>query len=428
MTIEDQIDQITSSSSATEEKIPQYVNLFKSIPLKVINIEEFKEFAHKILRITYARVTAKPVISLFIQHIKQSNNVELTQSIYEYLLSCMQSSLAVFEVQDTEVRIFLADIYQQQDDYLKAAAVLQDGLSGNDRHLLTDGVRFETYIRIIRNYLEADMPELAEQALSKAAIIRPTLRDLNPLSDIHFRLSQARIQDSNRRFMDAANKYYGVSRESTVTDEDRLACLGQAITCAILSPAGPTRSQLLRRLYTDERSSQLPQFDLLEKAYLSKLLLAKDIEIFSKSLASHQTASLSDGTTVLTRALIDHNVYSVSKIYNNIGISELSKILGLEQARAEAYAAKMISQNRLAAKIDQVDGFIYFKSALDGETGAGAEGNNYDYASGNIDGNGLVVIKNWNVGIQEICTNLEDIVSDLQSIHPEFVEQRLSLA
>jgi COP9 signalosome complex subunit 4 len=44
------------------------------------------------------------------------------------------------------------------------------------------------------------------------------------------------------------------------------------------------------------------------------------VQAFSQTLRPHQLAALPDGTTVLDRAVMQHNTLSASKLYNNISI------------------------------------------------------------------------------------------------------------
>jgi hypothetical protein len=48
-------------------------------------------------------------------------------------------------------------------------------------------------------------------------------------------------------------------------------------------------------------------------------------------LKDHQRASLPDGYSVLESAVIQHNIRSVSKMYHNIAIEQLSALLGLTE-------------------------------------------------------------------------------------------------
>lgn len=66
-------------------------------------------------------------------------------------------------------------------------------------------------------------------------------------------------------------------------------------------------------------------------------------------------------TSLLTEAMIEHNMLSISKLYKNIKIKSLANLLKIDPYKAEIIAGKMISEERMKGSIDQVDGFIYFQ-------------------------------------------------------------------
>lgn len=179
--------------------------------------------------------------------------------------------------------------------------------------------------------------------------------------------------------------------------------LSAAVSCAILSPAGPQRSRLLASLYRDERSTQLPHYDILSAMFLDRIIRQKEVEQFSAMLEDHQKAKIAtnslifsqdeddddddeqqqeaesgmrvealSGTEkakrkrgpedVLDKAVMEHNLLSASLIYSNITFSGLGKLLNLTRSAAEAMARTMIIQGRLkGATIDQVDSLITFE-------------------------------------------------------------------
>lgn len=49
------------------------------------------------------------------------------------------------------------------------------------------------------------------------------------------------------------------------------------------------------------------------------------------------------------------------RLYDNIRIEELGHLLGIEARRAEKMAARMITEGRLQASIDQVEGLLEFE-------------------------------------------------------------------
>ncbi|KAJ3011438.1 UNVERIFIED_CONTAM: hypothetical protein HDU68_001673, partial [Siphonaria sp. JEL0065] len=120
----------------------------------------------------------------------------------------------------------------------------------------------------------------------------------------------------------AAQKYHQLSYLNVMALEERLVCLEQAVVCAILAPAGPGRSRLLATLYKDDRVRESPEcgtifYPILEKMYLDRILRASEIDGFRQTLKSHQLAKLSDGTTVLDRAVIEHNVLACVDLLGN---------------------------------------------------------------------------------------------------------------
>ena len=63
----------------------------------------------------------------------------------------------------------------------------------------------------------------------------------------------------------------------------------------------------------------------------------------------------SDGYTSLDKALIEHNMRVLSKIYLNITFEELGNFLGITAEQAEAIIAKMIGEQRVSGRLDQIN-------------------------------------------------------------------------
>ena len=189
--------------------------------------------------------------------------------------------------------------------------------------------------------------------------------------EYQFKTCYARILDAKGKFTEAALRYYDLSQTKIglvmgagkqVGEADLAAALTSAITCAILAAAGPQRSRVLTTLYKDERCARLPVFSLLEKVYLERILQTDEVQVFSANLKPHQLGGEGeDGMSILSRAVIEHNLLSASKLYNNIAVTELGQLLGVDPQLAEETAAKMIGEERMEGKIDQVDGLIYFQ-------------------------------------------------------------------
>eukprot|EP01106_Pelomyxa_sp_JSP_P013838 TRINITY_DN4242_c0_g1_i6.p1 TRINITY_DN4242_c0_g1~~TRINITY_DN4242_c0_g1_i6.p1 ORF type:complete len:217 (-),score=69.68 TRINITY_DN4242_c0_g1_i6:279-929(-) len=203
----------------------------------------------------------------------------------------------------------------------------------------------------------------------------------------------AQVLDLNQQFLKAAIHYYDISQ--TGPDEERRQALLQAVNCAILAEAGPNRSRLLATLFKDERTLSLPHFNILQKMYLERVLKQEEVAKFAASLQPHQKAMLPDGLTVLERAVIEHNLLSASRLYNNIRIDELGLLLGVGGDKAEQVAARMIAQERLRGSIDQTDRLISFDT----------------------EGSELTA---WDSQIEQCCHLVNNVLDRIAHKYPEF--------
>jgi hypothetical protein len=73
-------------------------------------------------------------------------------------------------------------------------------------------------------------------------------------------------------------------------------------------------------------------------------------------------AHTADGSTIVDRAVFEHNLLSASKLYNNITFEELGALLETPPARAERIASHMISERRMNGYIDQISARVHFES------------------------------------------------------------------
>ena len=197
-------------------------------------------------------------------------------------------------------------------------------------------------------------------------------------------MCSARMADFRRKFTDAARRYIHLSYDPAIHPEEKQFLLKCAMICAILSQvnvisivelnaiiilarecvcycvdnlpplqAGQQRSKQLAALYKDERCQQLPAFSLLEKMYLDRIIRPVEMEEFAALLAPHHKvsshlreqdlyekiflqATTADGSSILDRAVIEHNILSASKLYNNISFEELGRLLAIPPAKVSS--------------------------------------------------------------------------------------------
>lgn len=365
-----------AANGAQADKTNQYTRILNDLtskPDRSSNEEHSSNliaYVDSLLSSSLGIISTRPLLSNLIQSLNSAPSA-IQVEVGAHVANLLHSQTASFEEQNTAVREILAGGYEAEEEWTKAAQALQGIQLESTQRQVPDLVKVQTWIRIVRCYLEDDDTVSAETALNKiknstaAQQVLPTSPDLQ----LHYQLSQARILDSRRDFLNAAAEYLNVSFSPSVAEEDRLHALSAAIKTAILAPAGPQRNRMLGKLYKDERSAETEEYGILEKMYLDRLLSAAEVNTFAASLASHQLAQNADGSTVLSRAVTEHNLLAASKLYENISTAALAEILGLKDSKddsaaekAEDYAAKMIEQGRLRAEIDQIDGVITFES------------------------------------------------------------------
>lgn len=346
-------------------------------------------------------VAARPILDSFIAALRNLTP-ETKINVGQHAVTLLQSLSTSVEEQDAQIREILADAYEAEEEYVAAAKALQGIHIDSSQRLVSDSAKVQLWIRIVRLYLEEDDTTSAEAFLNRIKNLPSKIEDHE--LKLHFRLSQARIQDARRRFLDASQEYFAVSLAAGVDESDRLQALAAAFRCAVLAPAGPQRSRTLSTLYKDDRATSAEEFSILEKMFLDRLLTPEEVAAFSQRLAPHQLAQTADGTTVLDKAVVEHNLVAASKLYENIKTDALGAILGLQASgdltageKAEAYAARMVEQGRLSGSIDQIDGIIYFEATT---SAAGRH------------------IRQWDAGVQGLSEGVERVATNVAEGFP----------
>ena len=136
---------------------------------------------------------------------------------------------------------------------------------------------------------------------------------------------------------------------------------------------------------------------MLEKMFMERLLKAEEVKHFEAGLADHQKATLEDGSTVLDRAVIEHNMLATSKLYLNITFEQLGLLLGIDGTKAERIAASMLVEQRMQGSIDQVEQLIHFAS--EGRSDA---------------------LHAFDTQIEHLCLSVETIANAITKGHPQF--------
>jgi COP9 signalosome complex subunit 4 len=395
-------------STSASEKAPQYTSLLQSILASSSPddlAENLSAYVRSLLDESLGVVALRPLIANFVEQFRNVQDLDVKVEVGELLIELLAPKGAQYEEQDTQVKEIVADAYETQEEFTKSAQILQRIALDSTQKQVSPNDKAKVWIRIVRCYLEEDNPIDAFTQLNKIKNIIHSVTDKE--TKLMFQFSQARIYDSQRSFLDAAQAYYTMSLESVVEEEERVRALSAAIVCAVLAPAGPQRARMLAKLYKDERAQQVEDYPFLEKIFLDRLLSPDEVKAFAAKLSSHHLAKTADGSTVLDKAILEHNLLGASRLYSNIGIDQLGELLGTDADKAEEYAAKMLEQGRLAGYIDQIDRLIFFEGEGSGER----KTRHTERMVGKE-------LRKWDANVQGLAEEVEKVTTMIQNQYP----------
>jgi COP9 signalosome complex subunit 4 len=382
------------------QQIPEEATSIQNALSQAQSASDFRQIADQTFASSLGIVHTRTLLNSLISALRQHQDYDLWIDVGTHLLEALTASptsSSSFIEQTATLRELIAEAHEEKEDYRGAALVLAEIPLETSQRRVSDEDKARVWVRIMRNHLEVDDPTAAEAYLNKLKNIIFAISD--PTLQLHFKLSQARINDAKRQFLPASQAYHDISFSSAIADDERLHTLAMAIKCAILAPAGPQRSRALGRLYKDERAPSLDEFAILEKMFLDRLVAPTEVEAFAKGLQPHQLATTADGSTVLARAMVEHNLLAASRLYVNIDLDALGVLLGLGGERAEDTTARMIEQGRLDGHIDQIDRCVWFDNSR--------------------------TIAQWDGHVLGVAEDVESVVGHMQRELPDFVSRNL---
>ena len=408
--ISEQLSKLQSSSTSASAKASAYADLLQQIVKHESGAQltaDLKTFLDAILGESLGIILSRELLGYLVGALGAIRDPEVVIAVGQHALELQQSRVVSFEEQDACVRDTLAHAYESSGDHSAAAKVLQGVPLESSQRTINNDYKLRLLIRIVRNYLEDDNTLDADVYLNRAKALLHLCDDRE--LKLMYQLSHARILDAQRKFLDASREYHDLSFSAVVVDEERMRALSSAIKCTVLAPAGPQRSRFLARLYKDGRASQIPEYGILEKMFLDRLITPAEVESFASTLAEHQLARTADGLTVLEKAVTEHNLVGASKVYEDIRFDELGALLGQSPRKAEDFAAQMIEQGRLTGWIDQVDGTIHFVGAAAVDGHAAPDGNAKTQPAWLNHGAAASALWKWDVAVQVLALEVEKV-------------------
>ncbi|TYG83027.1 hypothetical protein ES288_D01G136300v1 [Gossypium darwinii] len=346
------------------QKMEQYKHILSTV-FSSNDIVQAKKFIDHMLSDDVPLMVSRQLLQTFAHELGRLKP-DAQKEISHYTLDQIQPRVVSFEEQVLFIREKLAELYESEQQWSKAAQILSGIDLDSGMRVIDDTFRLSKCVQIARLYLEDDDAVNAEAFINKASFLISNSQ--HEVLILQYKVCYARILDMKRKFLEAALQYYDISQiekrqiGDEIIDEDALEeALSAAVTCTILAAAGPQRSRVLATLYKDERCSKLKIYPILQKVYLERILRKPEIDAFAEELKPHEKAVLPDNFTVLDLAMIEHNLLSASKLYTNISFDELGTLLGIPPHKAEKIASRMIYEDRMRGSIDQVEAVIHFE-------------------------------------------------------------------
>ncbi|CAG2167748.1 unnamed protein product [Oppiella nova] len=392
------LQQILQTGGTPKEQTDRYrsflENILKSSPEEVE--EGLKAFIETIVNENVSLVISRQLLTEVSQHLP-SLPATVSKSISHYTLERVYPRVVSFEEQVSAIRQHLALIYEKEHNWKEAALVLVGIPLETGQKQYSVDYKLETYLKIARLYLEDDDPVQAEAFINRASLLQA--ETTNEQLQVMHKVCYARVLDYRRKFIEAAQRYNELSYRTIIHEDERMTALKNALICTILASAGQQRSRMLATLFKDERCQQLPAYNILEKMYLDRIIKRSELDDFSALLQPHQKAQTSVGSSILDRAVIEHNLLSASKLYNNITFVELGALLEIESTKAEKIASQMITESRMNGFIDQIAGIVHFETRN--------------------------VLPNFDKQIESLCFQVNNIIEKVGQTVPEWMQKTI---
>ncbi|XP_070408527.1 COP9 signalosome complex subunit 4 isoform X1 [Nothobranchius furzeri] len=433
--VRQELTQLMNSSGSHKDLAAKYRQILeKAIQYTDADqLESLKAFVEAMVNENVSLVISRQLLTDFCTHLPGLPDAT-AKAVYHFTLEKIQPRVISFEEQVASIRQHLATIYEKEGDWRNAAQVLVGIPLETGQKQYNVDYKLDTYLKIARLYLEDDDPVQAEAYINRASLLQN--ESSNEQLQIHYKVCYARVLDFRRKFIEAAQRYNELSYKSIVHESERLEALKHALNCTILASAGQQRSRMLATLFKDERCQQLAAYGILEKMYLDRIIRGNQLQEFAAMLMPHQKATTADGaspcppvthltypkiplsappplsaageqrtlrcfcgSSILDRAVIEHNLLSASKLYNNITFEELGALLEIPPAKAEKIASQMITEGRMNGFIDQIDGIVHFETREP--------------------------LPTWDKQIQSLCFQVNNLLEKIRQAAPEWAAQAM---
>lgn len=149
------------------------------------------------------------------------------QDVATFLIEKIKAHPVAFDEADYIVRDKLFSYYIDCQEFSDAAVVLAGVNVESTNRIFTDEEKADLYVKIAEAFLEDDQTAEAELYVNKASAFINAVE--NWALVLRYKVTYARVLDANRKFIDAAMRYYELSQtqhQDVVQDDLLVVSLG----------------------------------------------------------------------------------------------------------------------------------------------------------------------------------------------------------
>uniref|UniRef100_A0A1A9WCS6 COP9 signalosome complex subunit 4 n=1 Tax=Glossina brevipalpis TaxID=37001 RepID=A0A1A9WCS6_9MUSC len=317
--------------------------------------ETFQVFVTNMINRRINVLVARLVLNELVFQLSQIPD-RIAWDLCKFTLVKLQPRIICFEEHVCGILQHMANILERFYLFREAAETLLTVPLERGHRRYAASYKSDTYVKISHLFLEANDVKKAETYISRATLLQADITEKDSIT--LYKKCYAQVLDRTHKFTEAARRYAELSSDA----DECMHFLTKAFICTVLSTAGQQRSRILALLVRDKRTKLLPGNALIAKLYYNVIIKQSDLRDFKAMLQPHQKFTTPNGVPFLERSIYEHNLLSVSKIYNNISFVQLGVHLETTRYNAETFAADMIRDGRLNAHINQIGDRLEFKN------------------------------------------------------------------
>ena len=170
---------------------------------------------------------------------------------------------------------------------------------------------------------------------------------------------RAEAADSSEKYSISANYYFLIlSRHLSTVSKDKKKynqVLYKFIFDAIMSNNVTQQERLMNFLYQNDKLGVADYKPIFEKFFNYQIIYLDDLKVLMDNLpTTHKNINIA-------KALFEHNIYSLSRVFNNISFTSLEKFLKMKMDDIIRLCITMINEGNFKSKIDDNSKFLLFE-------------------------------------------------------------------